>query len=48
MSSFSPTHWVIVAVIIAAVLYGLFHAVKAVFRFSDWRRERAERQRPDR
>lgn len=43
MSEFSPSHWAIFAVIVAAILYGVFHAIRGVIRFKMWRRERTER-----
>lgn len=44
MSEFSPTHWVIVAVILAALLYGLWHAFRAAVAVRDWFARRAERK----
>lgn len=46
MSQFSPTHWVIFFVLVVVPIgYGIYHLIRAYFRFTDWRRERAERGR---
>lgn len=44
MSEFSPMHWAIVAVILAAILYGIWHAFRAVVSVRDWFTRRAERR----
>lgn len=44
MSAFSPTHWVIFAVIVAALIYAAAKAVIGIVKLRAWRRERAERK----
>lgn len=44
MSEFSPMHWAIVAVLAAAVAYGLWHAFRAAVAVRDWFARRAERK----
>ena len=45
MSEFSPTHWVIFAVIVAALLWAVVHVIMSVVRMRDYWRERAEKKK---
>lgn len=45
MSAFSATHWVIFAVIVAALLYGVVRAIAGAMKFRDWLSGREERRR---
>jgi hypothetical protein len=40
LSAFSPTHWVIAAVIAAAILYGIVGAIRACLRLRAWMKSR--------
>lgn len=46
MSAFSPTQWVIVAVIASVILYGLWHAIKSGVAIMEWIERRRARKGP--
>lgn len=44
--NFTPTQWVIFFVVIVVPIgYGLFHLIRGIIRFNDWREERAARKK---